>query len=115
MKKILIIEDNQEIAQLIQLWFEEGYGMEIAGNDWKKSLRNTEPDIVIINYIRSGCSGVEAVRDIKNMLPTTKVVVITGWSDPSIKEDLTRAGADRLIFKPFELEELSRVVSTLLS
>lgn len=115
MKKNLIIEENQGIAQLIQRWFEEGYVVEIAGNDWKKSLRNTGPDIAIINYLRSDCSGVEAVRDIKNTLPTTKVVVITGWPDPSIEKDLTRAGADRLLFKPFELEELSRVVNTLLS
>lgn len=115
MKRILIIEDNKELAELIKRWCEGQYEAKIAESEWAVTLQNERPDLVITNYER-GCGDRTAIIELsKKIRPACKVLVITGWPDTTeLENEVRNEGADSVLFKPFNLNELSVAVKKLL-
>lgn len=117
-KKILVIDDNSDLLELLnEALTAEGYEVECASHidNIYESVRNSRPALVIVDYILQGINGGELCHQLK-INPRTShlpVVMITGYS--RVLESLGSYGADHLLAKPFDLNELLAVVNSYFS
>ena len=73
-----------------------------------------QPDLVITDLVMPLISGIGLISLLKKQSPEIPVIAMTGWGkEPS--ELAKEAKADKILMKPFDLEELDRSVSRLLS
>lgn len=110
MKKILVIEDDKIINNIIEfLLKKEGYHIEIAldGVEGQEKIETYQPDLVITDIMLPYKSGLEITSFCKKRQPAIPVIVISALG----KEDMTiieafKIGADDLLAKPFNPIEL---------
>jgi CheY-like chemotaxis protein len=114
-RTILICEDEAALRELIRVSLGGGYGFIEAsdGNEALELARTHKPDIVVLDLMIPGLSGLDVLtrlRDVENgrKLP---IVVISAWSDA--RDEAFAAGADRFVLKPFIPDDLRAVVEEL--
>ena len=78
------------------------------------AARELSPDLMVLDVMLPGISGIEVLEAIRNdeQLKDLPVVVITAWSHAELEARV--AGADRFVSKPFDPDELSSAVEELL-
>ena len=108
MTKILIVEDEQNLARFVELELEhENYTVDIE-NDGKlgleKGLTNSY-DLILLDLMLPNINGLEICRQIRQS-QTTPIIIITAKSDTYDKVAGLDYGADDYIVKPFDIEEL---------
>src|SRR3989338_8992365 len=107
--KVLIVEDEAQVARLIELELSyEGYQVDIAGAG-KEALEKIEkfkPDLIILDWILPEIDGLEITRRIRSEGNDVPVIVLTGKDTLSDKVISLDSGADDYITKPFATEEL---------
>ncbi|MBW1794688.1 MAG: response regulator [Deltaproteobacteria bacterium] len=114
--KILIIDDNAEIASIIQKFLEiEGYRVTTArdGNDGYSAYLDFKPDLVITDIQMPGKNGFQLMKEIRMHDPKIKTIYITGHMNQfqsRLEDEKERYQADFLA-KPFAREELMSLVS----
>ena len=114
--KILIIDDNAEVASIIQQFLEiEGYQVTTArdGNDGYSAYLDFKPDLVISDVQMPGRNGFDLMKEIRMQHPKMKTIYITGAMpefQPLLEEEKERYQADFLA-KPFARKELMSLVS----
>ncbi|ACI22037.1 MULTISPECIES: response regulator [Thermodesulfovibrio] len=110
-KKILIVEDEKEIAELIAYSLKkEKYDISIAldGETALKKLRETVYDLVILDLMLPGIQGLEICKIIRNNsnMQKTGIIIVTAKSEEFDKITGLETGADDYITKPFSPREL---------
>ena len=107
--KVLIVEDENQVARLIELELSyEGYQVDIAKNG-KEALEKVEkfkPDLIILDWILPEMDGLEVTRRIRSDGNDVPVIVLTAKDGLSEKVNSLDSGADDYITKPFATEEL---------
>jgi signal transduction histidine kinase/CheY-like chemotaxis protein len=85
---------------------------EEALDEYKKAMESGEPyRIVIMDLtISGGMGGKEAVKHLKNIDPSAKVVLSTGYSSDIAGMDFIEAGFDAMLPKPYTFEEMKKAV-----
>lgn len=115
-KKILIIEDDLEICNLLKEFLEEnGYAVKTvcSGIYGMKEIRNSTFDMIVLDLMLPFKSGDEILREMRTFLDTP-VIVVSAKDTVHTKVDLLRLGADDYVTKPFDLNELlARIESNL--
>ena len=117
---ILLIEDDSNIAELVRANFEfTGYELAWArnGEDGLEMALDDPPLLVILDWRLPKIQGIDVLRFLKSKKETKgiPVLMLTGKSRTEDKIDAYNIGADDYITKPFDLEELTSRVNTLLS
>ena len=106
---ILVVEDEAKLAQFIELELQyEGYQVSVASDGFAglTTARESEPDLVILDWMLPGISGLELCRRLRttgNMVP---VILLTAKDDVKSRVAGLDAGADDYVVKPFSVEEL---------
>ena len=109
MKKVLIIEDDQRVASLIQRGLEEqGYETKIAYDGaWGVKIALQEDfDLVITDIILPKKDGFEICKEIRISKPGIPILMLTALGTTDDKVEGFDAGADDYLVKPFEMREL---------
>ncbi|MEB6065419.1 response regulator transcription factor [Staphylococcus arlettae] len=108
MTKILIVEDEQNLARFIELELKhEAYEVEIE-NDGQTGLDRVleyEFDLILLDLMLPNINGLEICRQIRQV-QNTPIIMITAKSDTYDKVVGLDYGADDYIVKPFDIEEL---------
>lgn len=116
-ERILIIEDEENIARVLQLELEfEGYEIGIAhtGPDGLIQYREQEWDLVLLDLMLPGLNGLDVLRRIRATEARTPVILLTAKNDVEDKVAGLDLGANDYVTKPFEIEELlARIRSAL--
>ena len=113
---ILIVDDESSIAALMQQLLQiRGYLCHTASNaeDAAAIIRNSPPDLIMLDALLPGRSGLQFCRELKSN-PLTElipVIIITTSPDASRAEGIS-AGADDFLCKPVLAEELIAVIKT---
>jgi DNA-binding response OmpR family regulator len=114
--KVLVIDDDVEVANLVRVWLEKNnFGVDVA-NDGLAGLRNlyqSRPDIVILDVAMPKMDGWEVCRRIRE-LDDVPVIMLTAKSDMPCRVKGFDLGADDYVTKPFELPELLARVRAIL-
>lgn len=115
--KILIIEDEQKLSRVLQLELEyENYETGVADNG-KDALRLIEEeswDLVLLDIMIPGLSGLEVLRRVRRFDEETPIVLLTARDEIHDKVSGLDLGADDYITKPFQIEELLARIRVLL-
>jgi DNA-binding response OmpR family regulator len=114
---VLICDDEPSLRELIRVSLDGPYSFAEA-DDGEKSLeiaRRLRPDVIILDMMMPRLSGLEVLSEIRGDrgLAETPVIVLT--AQPSTKEEALRSGADIVMVKPFEPEEITAAVEEVLA
>jgi two-component system phosphate regulon response regulator PhoB len=110
-KRVLLVEDDRHIEELVRLHFsKEGFDVTSTpdGDEALVLVQETRPDIVILDWMIEGTSGIEVCRRIRRNPKTAEVAVmmLTARNEESDKLRGLETGADDFITKPFSPKEL---------
>lgn len=117
MAKILLVEDEQDLAGPVSNWLErERHTVEVVGDGTEAAgrLRVYEFDLIILDWMLPGKPGVEVCREYRSRGGVAPILMLTAKSTIDDKETGLDAGADDYLTKPFHLKELSARVRALL-
>ena len=113
---VLIVEDDKNIAELLQLYLEkEGYAVTIAGDGGTglTKFRAIKPDIVLLDVMMPVMDGWTVCKTIRSE-SQTPIIMLTAKSETDDKVTGLKNGADDYITKPFEMREvLARIEAVL--
>ena len=113
---VLIVEDDKNIAELLQLYLEkEGYAVTLAedGGQGLAKFRAIRPDIVLLDIMMPVMDGWAVCKALRAE-SQTPVIMLTAKSETDDKIAGLKSGADDYITKPFEMREvLARIEAVL--
>ncbi|MGR7994705.1 MULTISPECIES: phosphate regulon transcriptional regulator PhoB [unclassified Xanthobacter] len=117
--RILIVEDEEPLTLLLRYNLEsEGYGVESVdrGDDAETRLRESVPDLVILDWMLPGLSGIELCRRLRTRPETERlpVIMLTARGEETERVRGLATGADDYVVKPFSVPELLARVRALL-
>jgi two-component system, OmpR family, phosphate regulon response regulator PhoB len=116
---ILIVEDEEALSLLLRYNLEaEGYAVEtvVRGDEADLLLKEHAPDLVILDWMLPGLSGIELCRRLRARAETKRlpIIMLTARGEESERVRGLATGADDYIVKPFSVPELSARVRALL-
>jgi two-component system response regulator HydG len=118
MAKILIIDDDTDICQLLDRFLKrKGHDTSYftSGKKALVHLKENDFDIVFCDFRLPDTDGKELLVNIKELNPKTQVIIITGYSDVKIAVDVIKSGAFDYITKPLLPEEILMLVDKALN
>ncbi len=114
--RVLIVDDERRVAQLLKLYFEEQHRYEgivaLSGKRAVELVRDQKPDLVLLDIRMPDMDGLETLRRIKAVAPEIPVAMLTGVWDEQEAKSCFDAGAYEYITKPVDLEYLDMVLWT---
>ena len=116
-RKILIVEDEQKIADTLKLGLSEnGYYVEVAydGQIGLRLFEQHEFNLVMLDINLPGLNGYQLCKIIRSKSPQIPIIMLTALSALQDKIEGYDAGADDYIIKPFEFKELLMKIRVLL-
>ncbi len=115
--RILVIEDNERLAELIKKGLEEqGYTADVtpSGRKGEEMAARDGYDVIILDLMLPDHDGVQVCRELRRRGVATPVLMLTALSSTDEKVSGLEAGADDYLTKPFDFEELTARVRALL-
>ncbi len=118
MAAILICDDEPPLRELMRaalpgshLFLEAG-----DGGDALELVREARPDVVLLDVMLPGMSGLDVLRAIRRdpSIADMRVVLVTAWDSDEDRRAAEELGVDAFVPKPFLPEELAAVVEGLL-
>ena len=118
-KKILIVDDEDHIRELLKFNLEKnGYAVYMAndGLNGLKLAREKQVDLILLDLMLPGMEGFEVCKEIRrdNIISNVPIIMLTAKSEEIDKILGLELGADDYITKPFSIRELSARIKALL-
>ncbi len=107
--RILIVEDEQGIANFLQEGLkEEGYAVDVAvnGNDGLQAIHANEYDLLLIDWMLPGVSGIELCRHFRKHNTTTPIILLSARDSTDDVVFGLDSGVNDYVRKPFSFDEL---------
>lgn len=109
--RILIVDDQRDVRRMFADGLQMlGPGMDIvelpSGEEALLVAFRKAVHLLIADIKLPGISGLDLVRRIRKNNPDVKIIMITGLTDPGIKEQVEQIGADAFFYKPVRMGEL---------
>ncbi len=117
MKKVLVVEDEQSIATLLQYNLEQaGYKVYIArdGNTAISMTQSEEPDLLLLDIMLPGMDGMDVCKKLRQEKINTPILMLTAKGDEFDKVLGLELGADDYLTKPFSPREVLARVKAIL-
>jgi len=114
---ILIVEDEEALTLLLRYNLEaEGYGVETVprGDEADLLLKERAPDLVILDWMLPGLSGIELSRHLRSEAVTTPIILISAYATDSVRRNAEAIGVACVLAKPFDPMELLGCVEAVL-
>lgn len=115
---ILVCDDDDRLRELMKVTLGGEYTF-VEAPDGETAIalcRAERPDLVLLDVMLPGSSGLQVLQTMRNdeKLRDIPVIIVSAWQTADDRAAAASAGADDFLGKPFELEELTDAVSTLL-
>lgn len=119
MAKVLIIDDAAFMRMTIKTMLEKN-GFEIVGEAENGAVGvskyiECQPDIVTMDITMPEMSGIEALKAIKKIDPTAKVVMMSAMGQESMVKEAIMSGAKTFIVKPFKEDFIVQTLNKIIS
>lgn len=112
-KKILVVEDNEDIMMMIKLMLEmKGHEVFIEMDllTVEDKLKKVMPDLIIMDMLLSGSDGRVICKSLKSIPAFADIPIFMISAHPNAKKDCLEAGADFFLAKPFEIKDFYATV-----
>lgn len=113
MKKMLVVDDEEEICEFLKAFFEEKNFQVKTATSGEAAIQEVQkglPQVVLLDIHMPGMGGMRVLKEIKLKFPQVKVIMVTALETREKIEEAMRLGADNYITKPLSLEYLERDV-----
>jgi DNA-binding response OmpR family regulator len=114
MRKILVIDDDPGILEVLTLILEDAdYEVETimkVDKDINKRLKSFHPDLILLDMLLSGLDGRDIARKLKANPKYVQIPIIMLSAHPNAKKEALTAGANYFMAKPFDIYELTALV-----
>lgn len=102
--KILIADDHPLLREALRNTFEQNKDIEVVaeacdGNEAIRLCSEHKPDVVVMDIVMPKVSGIEATKEIKNVSPNTRVLILTAYDDDRYIIGLLESGAVGYLLK----------------
>jgi two-component system response regulator NreC len=109
--RVLIVDDHAILRQALRQLLEQHAEVEVVGDasSGREAIASTEklmPDVVLMDMVMPGLTGLEATRQIRKRFPKTRVLILTGYMEDEQIIGALRAGASGYVVKRSDTEEL---------
>jgi len=117
--KAIVVDDSRVIRALLAAILAKN-GIQVIGEATNglqavEMTNELQPDVVFLDVIMPVLGGIEALKQIKNLRPSTKIVMITATSSRELVIEAVKAGAAGFIVKPLIAEKVSAALAKVLS
>jgi CheY-like chemotaxis protein len=114
-KHVLIVDDQREMLLLLSSALEAlSYDFKISiarsGEEALLEASMNSVDLLICDILLPGMDGFEVMENFKKNHPNSKIVLISGTQDDSIKKEIAQAGATAFFFKPIVLSDFQDTI-----
>jgi two-component system response regulator NreC len=118
--KILLADDHKIVRDGLRTLIESEPDMKVIaeaenGREAVKLIRNTVPDVVIMDITMPDINGMDATRTILEDAPTTKVIALSMHSDKRFVLGMLDAGASGYLLKDSAFDELARAIRSVVT
>lgn len=113
-KKILVVDDDVDITRVVtKMLSHEDHEVETAssGEEALEKITFRKPDIILLDIMMPRMNGLEVLRKVKEIDPSIYIIMITAFGDIDSYLDAMEWGAFEYMNKPFETEELLRMIN----
>ena len=117
--RILVVEDEEPLVLLLKYNLEaEGYAIDVAmrGDEAELMIEESAPDLVLLDWMLPGLSGIELCRRLRAREETRElpVIMLTARGEEAERIRGLRTGADDYVVKPFSVPELMARIKAML-
>ncbi len=114
--RTLLADDHRVVRQSLRLLLESRPEVTIVGecDNGRQAIALAEklrPDIVVMDIAMPELNGIEATRQIRHLVPATRVIILSAYGDPEHVRLALRAGASGYIIKRSDIEELVMAIT----
>ncbi len=115
-KRILIVEDDEAILEVLTLIFSQMNYQVISFTDGRRILSGEHPaaDLFLFDMQLPGPNGLSLCTFLKGRADMKHIPVVTMSASPRLKSEAYAAGADAFLEKPFQMSELIGLVNQLI-
>ena len=118
--KVLMIDDNVNLIQMVEDYFEDNSKIEIVGkaHDGEEGLKiikegTLKYDLIILDLIMPKKDGMSVLKELKELNINSNVIVATSYNAPDTIRKVSEMGANYYILKPFDMLDLEeRIIDT---
>ncbi len=115
--KVMLVDDHPLFLEGLQNLL-EAHGVEVAGTagNGKQALiqaRKVKPDVILMDIAMPVCSGLDAIRPIKEEMPRVKIVMLTSFDDNEDLFEAVKRGASGYLLKNLNAGELVTLLHAL--
>jgi len=116
MKRILIVEDNKDIALLVERRLSKQFAVDIAvnGEDATDNIEANPYDLIILDLSLPKKSGFDVLKDMRKKSAYPPVLILSGLNAVEDKVKGLKLGADDYLAKPFDVKELVARIDALM-
>jgi len=115
MKRLLIVEDDPDIAWLFRVILEPAFGVTVAADlaAARASLAESRPDLILLDVSLPDGNGLDLCREVKAADPELPVLIVT--ANRAAGRAAAESGADSFLAKPVEPEDIESAVGRLVA
>lgn len=112
--RVLVVDDDEKVRDLFRDLLEDRYDIETLSSPLTTldTVRDFQPDVVLVDFNMPGMNGIEVLRQIKSVAPTTPVIMVTGVTGVKLAEDAFHLGAFAYLPKPFQVPYAELLILT---
>ena len=115
--RVVVVDDQRLFTKGLSGLVDMLPGLEVVGvaYDGEEGValcRKEEPDVVLMDISMPNMDGISATREIKDLLPRTAVIILTGHEEDEHVFEGIKAGAQGYLLKDSDLDDLSRAIRT---
>lgn len=117
MSKILIVDDSRTSRKILRGILEDAgheiVGEAVDGSDGVIKFKQLKPDLVTLDITMPVMDGLSALKSIKEIDADAKVIMVTAAGQQSKMVEAIKLGASEFVTKPFEGEDIVKLVNKL--
>jgi two-component system response regulator (stage 0 sporulation protein F) len=113
MKRILIVDDNSVVQEVLKEFFTGRYHIHCAANASQALsliVRQT-PDLVLLDVKMPGLDGLSLLKSLRETGVAVPIFLMTGYDSLQVAQDALTSGANAYLPKPFDLMHLDRLIA----
>lgn len=112
-ESVWVIDDDPGIRYVLEEYLKaEGWTASVFadGEELHAALRHGKPDLVLADIRLDGKSGLDLMQELREQIPDLPVIIMTAYSDLDYAVRAFKGGAFEFLAKPFDLNELGRLI-----
>jgi len=112
-KRVLVVDDNQVIQDILKQFLGRGYTVEVVSNASLAlaSVVQKAPDAILLDVRMPGVDGLSLLKSLRDMGVQTPIFVMTGYDSTQVALEALENGATGYLPKPFDLVHLDRLIA----